>query len=47
MKIIQRQQVKLCNWEKILKLRIKVRRGGGGTQKEKNETDLVEHFIIR
>lgn len=46
MKIIQRQQVKLCNWEKILKLRIKVRRGGGA-QKEKNETDLVEHFIIR
>lgn len=46
MKIIQRQQVKLRNWEKILKLRIKVRRGGG-TQKEKNETDLVEHFIIR
>lgn len=45
MKIIQRQQVKLCNWEKILKLRIKVRRGGA--QKEKNETDLVEHFIIR
>lgn len=28
MKIIQRQQVKLRNWEKILKLRIKVRRGG-------------------
>lgn len=46
MKIIQRQQVKLCNWEKILKLRIKVRRGGA-KQKEKNETDLVEHFIIR
>lgn len=46
MKIIQRQQVKLRNWEKILKLRIKVRRGGG-KQKEKNETDLVEHFIIR
>lgn len=47
MKIIQRQQVKLRNWEKILKLRIKVRRGGGAKQKEKNETDLVEHFIIR
>lgn len=35
MKIIQRQQVKLCNWEKILKLRIKVRMGGGPNKKKR------------
>lgn len=38
MKIIQRQQVKLCNWEKILKLRIKVRRGGGHKKKRMKQT---------
>lgn len=35
MKIIQRQQVKLCNWEKILKLRIKVRMGGNKKKRMK------------
>lgn len=38
MKIIQRQQVKLRNWEKILKLRIKVRGGGGHKKKRMKQT---------
>lgn len=38
MKIIQRQQVKLCNWEKILKLRIKVRMGGAHKKKRMKQT---------
>lgn len=38
MKIIQRQQVKLRNWEKILKLRIKVRMGGRNKKKRMKQT---------